>query len=199
MHEELALGAALLTSPPRNHFQLVDGAPTLLLAGGIGITPLVAMVEQLRRQERGYEHNYCSRSRQRAAFVERLSRAGQAGNVHFQIDDECDSQKLDLPAILANASSVHHLYVCGPAGFIQHVTDTAAAANWAAHKLHREFFAAPAQRPKAAVDTAFEIVLSGSGRRLTVLAGRSALSVFQEAGVEVSSSCEAKPASAGPA
>ena len=98
--------------------------------------------------------------------------------MHVYFDDERESQKLDLPAILARASSAHHLSVCGPAGFIQHVIDTAATANWAADKLHREFFAAPAQRAEDGMDAAFEIVLASSGRKLTVPEERSALSIL---------------------
>lgn len=190
MHEELAPGAELLASVPRNHFQLVDEVPVLLLAGGIGITPLYAMAGQLDQQHRTFELHYCCRSSDRAAFRTRLAQGFGSGHVHFHFDDGGDAQKLDLPAVLAQASPRHHLYVCGPAGFIEYVLDTATGSGWDGARLHREFFAAPAAPAAHVSDESFELVLARSGRTLTVPKSLSALAVLQAAGVHVDSSCE---------
>lgn len=190
MHEQLQPGAEVIAGHPKNHFQLVDQAPALLLAGGIGITPMVAMARQLARANLAFELHYCARSRRRAAFVEQLSHKSLVRNVHLHFDDEGKDQKLDLTDVLAQASPAHHLYVCGPAGFIQHCVDSALQAGWGSERLHREFFAGPTEPSTHSPDAPFEIVLASNGRSLVVPAEVSALSVLQSAGVDVPSSCE---------
>ncbi|MGO4581491.1 2Fe-2S iron-sulfur cluster-binding protein [Cupriavidus sp. 2TAF22] len=190
MHDALAVGSEVLVSRPRNHFELVDGAPVLLFAGGIGITPLLAMAKQLSEQERSFELHYCARSRARAAFRARLEAASYADNIHFHFDDEDSSQRLDIASVLARATPEHHVYVCGPGGFIQHVLDGALHAQWSEDHLHREFFSAPTAPAGRVTDTQFELELARSGRRLVVPAEKSVLAVLAEAGVDVAASCE---------
>lgn len=190
LHEELVAGAELQTSLPKNHFELVDDVPVLLFAGGIGITPILAMTQQLSSQGRSFELHYCSRSSTRAAFKARLEGASCANNVHFYFDDGEISQRLDIGAVLARATPEHHLYVCGPGGFIQHVIDAATRAGWVGDRLHREFFSAPPVAASEVVDGAFEIELASSGRRLVIPIEKSALTVLQEAGIAVPASCE---------
>jgi vanillate O-demethylase ferredoxin subunit len=190
MHEELATGSRLLASAPRNHFELVDDAPALLFAGGIGITPLIAMAEQLKREGRGFSLHYCNRSRSRAAFMDRLQSTSYVDHVHFHFDDEHASQRLDVAAVLAQATPAHHLYVCGPGGFIQHVLEAARQAGWDGSRVHREFFSAPVAGTSLGADGCFEVELASNGRKLEIPAGKSALAVLLDAGIDVPSSCE---------
>lgn len=190
MHETLAVGMEVLVGAPRNHFQLDERAPALLFAGGIGITPLLAMAQQLDGEGREFELHYCVRNRDRAAFRARLAESTYADRVHFHYDDEADSQRLDAAAVLSRASSAHHLYVCGPAGFIQYVLDTAREAGWPEERVHREFFTAPVLDAEVA-DGPFELELARSDKRFTVPADRTVLAVLVDAGIEVSTSCEA--------
>lgn len=190
MHDALVVGSEVLASHPRNHFELVDAVPVLLFAGGIGITPLLAMAKQLSEQERSFELHYCVRSRARAAFRERLEAASYADSVHFHFDDEDPAQRLDITSVLARATPAHHVYVCGPGGFIQHVLDGALHAQWSEDRLHREFFSAPVAPPGKVTDSQFELELARSGRRLVVPAEKSVLAVLAEAGVDVAASCE---------
>lgn len=191
MHESVGIGDELLASAPKNHFPLDETAPALLLAGGIGITPILAMAQELAESGRDFELHYCARSASRAAFAARLSETGFADRVHLHYDDGAPDQRLHMPSVLDRATPAHHLYVCGPGGFIQHVLDAARQAAWAEERLHREFFtapAAPADTPAAGI---FEIELVRSGRRLTVPADKTALEVLGNAGIDVPSSCEA--------
>ncbi|QFZ85121.1 2Fe-2S iron-sulfur cluster binding domain-containing protein [Variovorax paradoxus] len=191
MHETLAVGMEFPASAPKNHFQLDAHSPAFLFAGGIGITPLLAMAQQLAEEGRQFELHYCARSRQRAAFRERLAEAAYAGSVHFHYDEEAPSQRLDIASVLSRGSSAHHLYTCGPAGFIQHVLDAGRGAGWPESRMHREFFAAPAADARATADGAFEVELASSGKRFVVPAGTTVLAVLTDAGIEVPASCEA--------
>lgn len=187
MHDAVHAGAVLSISAPRNHFPLVDAAHTLLIAGGIGVTPILAMAEALASKGAGFAMHYCARSPEHAAFRERIAASGFSRQVHFHYDNGDAAQKLDLPALLA-APSGQHLYVCGPSGFIEYVLASARAQGWPDAQLHVEYFSG------AVVDTAgdqpFDVKLASSGQVLTVPAGRTVIQVLAEQGIDVPYSCE---------
>ncbi|MCS0592398.1 PDR/VanB family oxidoreductase [Massilia norwichensis] len=186
MHDAVHAGSVLTIGVPRNHFPLVDAPRTLLLAGGIGVTPMLAMAEALAAKGAAFEMHYCARSPERAAFRERIAASSFAEQVHFHYDSDA-AQRLDLPALLA-APADTHLYVCGPAGFIEHVLAAARERGWPDAQLHVEYFAG------AAIDTAgdqpFEVKLASSGQVFTVPAGRSVIRVLAEQGIQLPYSCE---------
>jgi vanillate O-demethylase ferredoxin subunit len=188
MHDDVDLGSVLTVSAPKNHFPLADAERTLLLAGGIGVTPILAMAETLADNGAAFELHYCARAPERAAFVQRLGAARFAGLVHLHYDSGADDQRLDLAALLAAPAPGTHLYVCGPQGFIDHVLDNARACGWPAAQLHVEYFGA------AAVDTGgdrpFDVQLASSGQVVTIPAGRTVLKVLAEQGVDIPYSCE---------
>jgi len=188
MHDHIDTGSTLTISAPKNHFALVDAQRSLLFAGGIGITPILAMAEALAARGAAFELHYSARSPERAAFRERLAASHLAGQVHFHYDSGDAAQKLDLAALLGAADAGTHLYVCGPQGFIDHVLGSAKALGWPAERLHVEYFGA------AAVDTggdqAFEVKLASNGRIVTVPAGTTVLKALAAEGVEIPYSCE---------
>jgi vanillate O-demethylase ferredoxin subunit len=189
VHELLPEGTALTISTPRNHFELdAHAAHHLLLAGGIGITPLLAMAEQLTAEGKTFELHHCTRSRDRTPFVERMAATRFASLVHHHFDDGSAQQKLDIGATLARAPAGTHLYVCGPQGFMDAVLNAGRAAGWPEERLHREYFAA------APVDTsndgAFEIEIASSGRVIPVRADQTALAALLAAGLDIPMSCE---------
>ena len=187
-HRDIRVDMRLRVSHPRNHFALVPAERTLLFAGGIGVTPILAMAQHLARRGAAFEMHYCSRSPARTAFVERLRGAEFAGCVHFHFDDGDAAQKLDAPALLARPQPATHLYVCGPQGFMDHVIAIARENGWAAENIHFEYFsAAPALAGEA---RAFELRLALSGRRVPVGATQSAVAALAACGVEVPVSCE---------
>jgi vanillate O-demethylase ferredoxin subunit len=190
VHEQLAEGSTLHISAPRNAFPLATGASGhLLLAGGIGITPLLAMAEALHAGGEAFTLHYTARSTARMAFRERLGQAAYAAAVQLHTDDGPAEQRLDLARVLASPSAGRHLYVCGPQGFIQAVLDTARQQGWPEDQLHCEYFgAAPV---KATADAAaFEVQVASTGQVVVVPPGRSITQVLSEAGVFVSTSCE---------
>jgi vanillate O-demethylase ferredoxin subunit len=187
----LDVGAPLRIGAPRNQFTLAPGAhETLLLAGGIGVTPLLCMAEALHRDARSFSLHYCARSAARAAFLPLLAAAPYAARVRRYFDDGADTQRLDIAAVLAGAAPGSHLYVCGPGGFMAWVLEAAERAAWPAARVHREYFKAePIVQP--AGDRAFHIRLARSGRVLEVPADRSIVAVLRAHGVELPISCEA--------
>ncbi|MDT3670987.1 MAG: PDR/VanB family oxidoreductase [Aromatoleum sp.] len=188
LHDELAEGQVITISAPRNHFPLVHAKRSLLLAGGIGVTPILCMAERLAQSEADFEMHYCARSQDRAAFVDRVRQSGFAEHVRMHYDDGEAGQKLDLPAVLDAAGADAHLYVCGPGGFIEFVTQTAQARGWEGDRIHFEYFAG--QKVDTSCDQAFDVKLASSGRIVNVPATKTVVGALRDAGVEVEVSCE---------
>ncbi|WP_434765924.1 PDR/VanB family oxidoreductase [Pseudomonas triticicola] len=189
MHEQILTGQTLTISAPRNLFMLEPCASGhLLFAGGIGITPMLAMAYTLAQQDVPFELHYCFRSSDRAAFLPLLTQAPFAERVILHDDSGPQEQKFDAASLLASPGNGSHLYVCGPSGFMNHVIGTAQLAGWPEHRIHREFFAAAPINHSA--DTAFEVELARSGQIFQIPADRSVFEVLDEAGVAIDSSCE---------
>jgi vanillate monooxygenase ferredoxin subunit len=182
-------GALLAIGEPRNHFPLADAATHhLLLAGGIGITPILAMAEQLVRNDASFELHYCTRTRTRTAFVDRIQGSAFAALAAFHFDDGDAAQKLDMSQRLRACDPGTHLYVCGPSGFMDWVLTTAGAAGWSDERLHREYFAAaPAD---AGADGAFEVQIASTGQVVAVGADQSVVAALAAHGLEIPVSCE---------
>ncbi len=187
MHE-LEVGDRLQVSEPRNLFALVPTARrTQLLAGGIGITPILAMAEQLYQQGARFSLRYLVRDREHAAFIPWLKARPYADQVRVHFDQHDPALRPNFQHLLGPAAPDDHLYVCGPAGFMAAVADAAQTQGWQPGQIHREYFAAdPAaqgeQRP-------FEVELARSGRRVEVPAERSVVEVLADLGIVLPVSC----------
>lgn len=189
MHERVAEGDLIQIGAPRNLFPMAPGRRHLLLAGGIGITPLLAMAETLATRGADFELHYCARSAARTAFRPYLQACAYADRVQFHLDDGAPSQKLDLATLAGSPETDTHIHVCGPNGFIDHVLATFRAHAWPETQLHVERFAA-APAAADAIDGAFEVELARSGRRLHIPAGTSVAQVLHAHGVDLPVSCE---------
>lgn len=182
-------GDVLAVSAPRNHFTLqAEARHSVLFAGGIGITPILCMAQQLARDGRSFALHYCGRSLERMAFVRNLRDASYAPQVHVHVDEGDSRQQLDARAAIGSPAIGKHLYVCGPAGFMDHVLATARALGWDDAHLHREYFAAAAVDHSA--DGPFELELKKTGTVIRVAADQSAAQALLDAGVPLSLSCE---------
>lgn len=181
-------GRVLEISEPKNHFPLHPHAShSVLVAGGIGVTPIVSMAEALDRAGASFEMHYCTRSMARTAFRDRLAEPRFAGRVHLYFDDAGESERLNLDTLLAHPHSDRHLYVCGPSGLIAATMEAAKAAGWDEANVHREFFAAA---PSQECGGAFQVKLSSTGRVIDVAAGVTVIAALAEAGIDVPTSCE---------
>ncbi|MDO8447220.1 MAG: PDR/VanB family oxidoreductase [Rhodoferax sp.] len=189
MHEQVQEGQVLQISAPKNHFPLAhDARRSLLLAGGIGVTPILCMAERLAITGADFEMHYSTRSRERTAFYQRIVSSAYAPQVQFHFDDGPTAQKLDLAGLLAAPQSGVHLYVCGPKGYMDAVLSTARAQGWPESQLHYEFFAAEVVKSES--DASFEIKLASSGRIVTVPKDMTVTKALAAAGVEIMMSCE---------
>ncbi len=192
LHEAVTEGDRLSVGQPRNLFPLApEMRHGLLLAGGIGITPILCMADALDRRRIPFELHYCARSASRMAFRDTLTGSGWAHRVRLHLDDGPLDQRLDLRTVLASQPADTHLYVCGPAGFIGAVLDSAASQGWATSHLHWERFSSAETATAAdACNTSFVLRIEGSPHTLNVPSDKSALAVLRDAGFPVESSCE---------
>jgi tetrachlorobenzoquinone reductase len=183
--DELKVGDALKISAPRNNFPLVENAEhVVLFAGGIGITPIWCMAQQLSAQNRSWELYYSSRSRADMAFLSTIETLG-ADRAHLHFDDEAEGKFLDLAAAIAKAPANAHFYCCGPNPML--TAFEAAAASRPKHNVHVEYFTPKAE---AATSGGFWVELARSGEEYYIPEGKKILEVLYEAGVDVDYSCE---------
>ncbi len=189
MHETVHEGNEIFISTPKNHFPLAHGAKkSILLAGGIGITPILCMAERLSAIAAAFTLHYCTRSQERTAFRDRIRQSAYGEHVQFHFDDGPQEQKADLAALLQTPEPGVHVYTCGPKGFMDAVLSTARQNGWAEDQLHYEFFSA--EPVKLATDGGFQIQLASTGRIIPVAAGQTVIAALAAGGVEVVTSCE---------
>lgn len=188
VHEEIVLGAKLRISYPKNHFPLVLAKHSILFAGGIGITPILAMAEKLSDEGQSFEMHYCSRTASRTAFIDRISESPFSPKVQFHFDDEVEGQKLKAAEILKNSDPATHIYVCGPKGFMDHVIQTAKDLGWPDTQIHFEYF--KSEIVKKDDDGSFEVEYRPSGLVVQVPVDMTVAQALIDAGVEVPLSCE---------
>jgi ferredoxin-NADP reductase len=191
MHDDLRIGHSVTVSTPRNFFPLAREARRhLLLAGGIGVTPMMAMAAELESQRGDFFLHYCTRSPERTAFHERVEALARAGRAAIHHDGGDPARGLDLGALLGRHEPGTHLYYCGPAGFMRAAGN--AAAHWPAGNVHAEHFTAPAGDASVAAqapNTAFRIRLARSDLDLEVPADKSIVDVLREHDVFIETSC----------
>ncbi len=188
MHDEIHEGDLIKISAPKNHFPLAKSQRTLLLAGGIGVTPILAMAEQLASEGSEFEMHYCARSPSAMAFRERIIESSYADRVNFHFDDGPDDQKLEMDALVKQTDPGTHVYVCGPGGFIDFVMNSFKASNWDPKQLHTEYFSNASA--DTSEDASFEVKIASSGAVFEVPTDKTVYQVLSENGVDVMVSCE---------
>jgi len=195
----LRVGDTLRIEGPRNHFPLAhDAGHSVLLAGGIGITPLLSMAERLADAGASFELHYCVRERERAAFLERLDAPPLKDRCKLYTDDAGPPARIDVAQVLREPGPCSHLYVCGPSGFMDHALVAAKQAGWRDSQLHREYFGAPAPVGAGIADAAgdvtaqraFSVRLARSGKVVRVGEQQTVVAALAEEGVRIDTSCE---------
>ena len=200
--ERVHAGRVLTISKPRNNFPLrAEARRHLLLAGGIGITPMMSMIHHQRRMGADFTLHYCTRSPERTAFVDQLRPLVADGRASIHWDGGDPSRGLDIAATLREYAEGTHLYYCGPRGFMAAVS--AASAHWPPGMRHSEDFAPPAIDPRAGADDfrapgnmdgaigiGFQVRIASTGQTLDVPNDKSIVQVLREHGIAVATSCE---------
>jgi len=186
MHGVPRVGDRLRISAPKNDFPLAEDAPlSILVAGGIGITPLLAMARRLSALGRPWRLHYAARSPQHAAFVGELQALAAHGEIELRFDSD-GAPRLDLARLVGDAPAEAHLYCCGPRPMIDDFVSASGARS--ATTVHYERFAAGSE---AATAGGFDVVLQHSGQRLHVLPGKTILDTLLDNGIPVQYSCSA--------
>ena len=181
MHDHIKPGSELLISQPVNLFPIDRRARRhMLIAGGIGITPFLAMATQLEREAQPFELHYAMRTTSRGAYVDHL-RERYGHRIHTYFDDQ--KQQLPLARLLNGQPLGTHLYVCGPAAMIDWVLKSARDAGWPDQNVHHErFLAPPGGKP-------FTIELAKSKKTVPVGEHQSMLEAIEAAGVDAPYLC----------
>lgn len=184
VHAQWRPGTRIRCSAPKNQFPLAAlplpaGALHLLVAGGIGITPMLAMSRALRAAGEEWAIHYAARSPDDAAFATELKDLA-AERLHWYFDGGDPAKGLNAAALIASAPPGSHVYVCGPRGLNEAVIAAATAAGWARERVHHEFFSAAAPAPS---DGGFTVHLRASGLQVEVGANESVLDAVLREGV----------------
>lgn len=186
IHEALRPGATMEVEGPRNHFPLHEAAAhSVLIAGGIGVTPLLAMARRLAALGKPWTLHYAARSRAKMAYVDTLRElAARSG---ARLDVRCDHEgdaPLDLAAIVAALPEGAHVYACGPGGML--AAFEAATAELARERVHLERFAST---QAVATDGGYTVKLARDGRSVPIAPGRNILDALIEVGLRPPHSC----------
>ncbi|MGH6626037.1 MAG: PDR/VanB family oxidoreductase [Burkholderiaceae bacterium] len=186
IHDSLRVADALRIGRPRNNFPLVaTEQPVWFIAGGIGVTPIRAMLRQCEQEGRDWRLVYAARSHAHAAFADELAAYGE--RVQFHFDDEHQGKPLDVAAVLGRAPDAAHIYCCGPAPLMTRVRELCAGRK--PEQVHFEWFRAPAGADPA-TGRAFLVTLARQDMSFNVPVDRTILDVLEENGVIVPSVCK---------
>ena len=188
LHDNARVGDFVEVSVPRNNFPLDQTAERhLLIAGGIGIAPIMSMISELQRCRAEFEVHYCTRSRGRTAFRRELAPLAAEGCLQFHHDGGDPRQGLDIAVVLRDRGPGTHLYYCGPAPLMAAITD--AAREWPQDAIHCEYFSGAPERA-IAEERPFRIRLARTGSDYEVPVGETIAGVLRSHGVAVRTSCE---------
>ncbi|QIL74027.1 oxidoreductase (plasmid) [Diaphorobacter sp. HDW4B] len=192
IHRTLQAGDEIQISAPRNHFELDETAEhTLLLAGGIGITPLLSMAQRLSTLKKSWQLVYCGRELSQLAFADEARALAKSANAEFllHLDGGSQAAALDIQSLLGKLPAHAHAYCCGPAGMLTVFRE--AESSRPAGTLHWEYFApaiASADTSQAAAGS-FEVRLAKSQRQFIVAPDKSILDILLDNGIEPEYGC----------
>jgi tetrachlorobenzoquinone reductase len=182
IHQNLRAGELLAINGPRNNFALDETSEkSIFIAGGIGVTPMLSMIERLSALGREWELIYCSRTRNSTPFVELLEKNSRT---RFNFDQERGGTMLDIAAVVKATPASGHLYCCGPAPMLEAFEQ--ATKDLARKQVHVEYFTAT---EPPATEGGFKVVLAKSGREVVVPAGKTILGALSDAGIDIPYSC----------
>ena len=186
LHDLVREGDVLAISHPRNNFPLRrDSFRTVLIAGGIGVTPLLSMAQALQVSSLDFALHYFAQSEDHAAFADILEALGDRVTFHFGLSPAATGEA--LRTLLESPGEGENVYICGPGPMLDAARATAAAAGWPDRAVHFEYFKNTTQLDTS---TAFEVELARSALTLSVPPGSSIMEVLRNNGVVVPSSCE---------
>lgn len=188
MHEGISLGDELTISAPENKFPLHHAAKHhILLAGGIGVTPMLSMLREIEQHQGSAELHYCTRSLEVTAFREELPKLGSQGSIEFHHDNGDPKQGLDIRGLLHEPGSGVHVYYCGPNGFMRACEE--ATAHWPREQVHFERFGAGESLIHSS-DQAFNVKINSTGEIFEIPSDKSIAEILRASGRKINTMCE---------
>lgn len=186
VHDELRTGMSVAVRGPRNHFRLdTDARHHVFVAGGIGITPILAMADAVRADGGSYELHYCGRSADAMALLDRVRR-DHGPRLHEHVSDA--GTRLDVGALLAEPADGTRVYACGPQRLLAALD--AASEHWPDDVLRVEHFTTATQELDPALEHGFDVTLADSGLTVRVAPDQTVLAALRAANIDVPSDCE---------
>lgn len=191
IHEQLRVGQNIQISAPRQAFALQDAKNYLLIAAGIGITPVLSMAETLETQGKPFTLLYYVKNHIFAAMYQRLNTGFKHGTVHILCSDNGQSLRLITPDPLKKPQADTHIYLCGPEGFMSYCIDIAKAEGWLKEQIFTEAFHPPTLNNNNSLDSdTFIVTLRSSGQSYHVPTDKTIANVLQDNDIYVPLSCE---------
>ncbi|MEO4207031.1 PDR/VanB family oxidoreductase [Acinetobacter pittii] len=184
--DEIKDGMQIQVSEPKNLFPLLKAKHSILIGGGIGITPLITMAYQLAHEGESFELHYCGDSPENCAFVDEIKNGELAKHTTFHFKSEGASHRAFFESAIKDIDSESHIYTCGPVGFMDWVINLATTHNFPEQQIHKEYF-------QVETDTSgdsFEVVAERSGKIIMVEAGETILQALAKEGIDIEMSCE---------
>ncbi|MGU3312307.1 PDR/VanB family oxidoreductase [Acinetobacter sp. M5A5_2a] len=184
--DEIKDGMQIQVSEPKNLFPLLKAKHSVLIGGGIGITPLITMAYQLASEGTSFELHYCGASPENCAFVDEIKNGELAKYTTFHFKSEGASYRAFFESAIKDIDLESHIYTCGPVGFMDWVINLATTHDFPEQQIHKEYF-------QVETDTSgdsFEVVAERSGKIIMVEAGETILQALAKEGIEIEMSCE---------
>lgn len=184
--DEIKDGMQIQVSEPKNLFPLLKAKHSVLIGGGIGITPLITMAYQLASEGTSFELHYCGASPENCAFVDEIKNGELAKYTTFHFKSEGASHRAFFESAIKDIDSESHIYTCGPVGFMDWVINLATTHDFPQQQIHKEYF----QVETETSGDSFEVVAERSGKIIMVEAGETILQALAKEGIEIEMSCE---------
>ncbi|OTG86151.1 oxidoreductase [Acinetobacter sp. ANC 4558] len=186
VYEQLHQGVELKISAPQNLFPLAEAHHSILIGGGIGITPLITMAYQLHHENRSFELHYCGSSAERSAFLVELQDGILAPYTHFHFKNDGANHRAYFQDHFPAFQKSSHIYTCGPNAFMDWVEHLAKQHQFHSKHIHKEVF-------QAEVDLtgdSFEVIAKKSNKTIQVFAHETILTALAREGITIEKSCE---------
>ncbi|HBY1570372.1 TPA: 2Fe-2S iron-sulfur cluster binding domain-containing protein [Klebsiella pneumoniae] len=191
MHTDVHIGTKILVSIPKNQFALQPAATkSLLIAGGIGVTPVLAMALHLERLDRPFSFHYLVRGKEHVAFQDRIAMLGASCTQHLGLDID-GTRRTIIDLLQQMDATQHHVYVCGPQPMIELVVGLALETGFSSDQVHYEYFGLPpgSEATSSAVG-GYQVKIHSTGHEFIVEPGKTLLQTCLEQGINIDYSCE---------